>query len=353
MEVSTHGSDQDYNSKHEKPSPAKQLKLDAQRKDAALWTAPKKYPGLTPFSAFAQEFRTKSTISGPKPSLQSYSDLSILKINDAWAAMTPDERLPYLAQFDAQLARYRIEMSAFNARIPLSPLVNIGSAANSNSGSNSDSDFSDTYRDSNSHVCRLVGGSKALLQMEPDQSGPRDSDSDSDELIEPVDVRIFVVCKQIYEEATTVFFGHNRIRIELVGQEYSKLPSPMFRTGFRPTDQALITKLKKIHLELTAGRSCEWALQRVCHELASRARLNEIKVIAHGYTDPGTEADKKVDRLLEILTAIRGVKSVIFDEPVPNDLRTFVDGARGGHRIWILGTAAQRDRVKRIMTTMD
>ncbi|KAL8769233.1 MAG: hypothetical protein Q9209_004734 [Squamulea sp. 1 TL-2023] len=408
VEVLTQESGRDSNSENTKPSPAEQLKLDARCKDAALWTAPRKYPGLTPFFAFAQEFRTKSTISGPEPSV-----LDWVRINDVWAAMTPDERFPYLAQLDAQLARYRTEMNAFNARIPLSPLVDIHSAVDSGS------DSSDTYRDGSPPVCRLLGGyghcadhapsqqqrknrrtaqlwnryrrdhpeacggavvpvpdqhfpflhlppelrtavyclilqrSKVLTQMEPDQSGPSDLDGDSDELIEPVDVRIFVVCKQIYEEATTVFFSHNRIRIKLVGSEYSRLPSPMFRTGFQPTDQALIGKLKKIDMKLTTERTCEWALRRVCQELARRARLKEIKVTAHEFADLGSEADKALDGLLEILTAVRGLNSVILNEPAPNDPYTFIGGIGGGPRMRIPGTAAQRDRVKRIMTTLD
>ena len=39
-------------------SPAKQLKLDARRKDAALWALPQRYPERSPFMAFLSDFRS-------------------------------------------------------------------------------------------------------------------------------------------------------------------------------------------------------------------------------------------------------------------------------------------------------
>ena len=54
--------------------------------------------------------------------------------------MTPDERLPFVAQLDAQDARYRSELQALNARIPLSPLVEIDDSVEGY-----DTDSSDGY----------------------------------------------------------------------------------------------------------------------------------------------------------------------------------------------------------------
>lgn len=42
---------------------------------------------------------------------------------DAWSATTPAERLPYAAQIQEAIAEYKADLQAFNARIPLSPLV--------------------------------------------------------------------------------------------------------------------------------------------------------------------------------------------------------------------------------------
>ena len=169
--------------------------------------------------------------------------------------------------------------------------------------------------------------------MEPDQSREFIEGS-TDEEIGPVDVRIFAVCKQVY--------GQNVFRIELVGPEYLNLPSPMFRTGFQPTNQDLISKPKKVELQLFSGRRYEWALKRVCKELADRAKLNEIRIDAHGSVGLGADADKVMDDLFEILTDSRGVESVVFNDAWEHDTE-----------VRILGTRAQKDRVTQIMTTLN
>ncbi len=170
-------------------------------------------------------------------------------------------------------AQYRTELQAFNARIPLSPLVEIYSPG----GTDSDSDSHSTSREPQEPpLCRrrgmegygeceyhrpseeqrmnrrkaqiwnryrcdhpeACGGAivpvpeqpfrflhllpelrtaiyrfilcrtRSLVQMEPDQSapGPRPRNPYLYDMKGPVDVRIFVVCKQVYEEATDVFF---------------------------------------------------------------------------------------------------------------------------------------------------
>lgn len=118
--------------------------------------------------------------------------------------------------------------------------------------------FLDLLKELRTEIHHLIlRRSYTLVQMEPDQSRPQYTEERSDEEMGPIDVHIFVVCKQIYEEATTVFFGQNIIRTELIGPEFLTLPSPMFRTGFQPTDQHLISKLKRIELDIRPGRQCD------------------------------------------------------------------------------------------------
>ena len=332
--------------------------------------------------------------------------------------MTPDERLPYVATLDTYVAQHRAEVQAFNARIPLSPLVNIDYACESDS----DSDADDSFEYDQTLACRQNGGygdcpehapaqdqrvnrrgaqlwnryrrdhpgacggaivpvpehpfrfldllpelrtviyrlilyrPNRLVQLEPDQSGPGYIKEGEDDEMGPIDVRVFAVCKQIYEEATAIFFGYNLIKVELRGAEYLALPSPMFRTGFQPTNQDLISKLKRIEVNITTGKVCQWALKLVCRELANRSRLNEFRINAFGITTSGPEedaaTDTAIDEVYEILTVIRGVGCVIFNEPTWED-QASLQWSRNNRALRVLGSCAQRERVIRIMTTMD
>ncbi|KAL8951480.1 MAG: hypothetical protein Q9222_002534 [Ikaeria aurantiellina] len=284
-------------------SPARRSKLEARAKNAELWTASEKCPTTTPFIVFADDCQKKD------PSIRP---------NSAWAEMTPDERLPFVSPLDAHVTRYQAELQAFNARIPLSPLAHIDSSDESDSDSDGHNTWEykhglacrrkggygncsehppsqdqrinrraaqlwNRYRRDHPGACggaimpipdqpfrfldllpelrravyRLIlHRPNRLVQLEPDQSGPEHTEEGDDEEMGPIDVRIFVVCKQIYEEATDVFFGQNLIKVELVGAEYLNLPSPMFRTRFQPTNQDLINIVKRIELDLIIRRSC-------------------------------------------------------------------------------------------------
>ncbi|KAL8834113.1 MAG: hypothetical protein Q9170_003916 [Blastenia crenularia] len=387
------GLDEDDDRTPKTLSPAKRAKLDARARDAELWTAPKKYPKMNPFLAFAGDCRKKDPSSRP---------------NDAWDKMTPDERLPFVTPLDAHVARYQAELQAFNARIPLSPLVDMDSSDESDSDSDADNSFE--YKQT--LACRRQGGHppsedqrinrraaqlwnryrrdypgacggvmmpvpdqpfrfldllpelrtavyrlilyrpNTLVQMEPDQSGPKDTEEGTDEEIGPIDVRIFAVSRQMYEEASSVFFGQNLIKIELVGSGYLALPSPMFRIGFQPTNQDLMGKLKRVELDITTGKVCEWALKLISRELASRTRLNELKINAYGLGTAEPDVDAAMDEMLEILTVVRGVGRVIFNEPTWKD-QTSSGWSGNNGELRILGSQAQRERVSRIMTTMD
>ncbi|KAL8858208.1 MAG: hypothetical protein Q9178_005220 [Gyalolechia marmorata] len=319
--------------------------------------------------------------------------------------MTPDERWPFVSQADTMHAQYRTELQAFNARIPSSPLVERDSPGEPDSDSDPRSTSGEPralpicrrrgtegygeceyhhpseeqrmnrrkaqiwnrYRCDHPEACGgavvpvpeqpfrflhllpelrtatyrfILCRTRSLVQMEPDQSapGPQPKYPWFDRTKGPVDVRIFVVCKQVYEEATDAFFRHNIIKIQLIGDDFLKLPSPMFRTGFQPTNQALISKLRRIELDITTGRQCVWALKRVCLELANRSRLKEVRINSREVGRLDKDFDPGIDDACDVLMTLRGVGSVTFTES----------------SVWRdLGTQAQRERVARIMTTLD
>lgn len=115
-----------------KPSSAKQLRLDTRRKDAALWATPERYHKSSPSMVFARESRSElvfhqvqartATAVDPSPRKEG----PFFSTNDAWRNITPDERLNLLNQLEADNVRYRIELQALNARMPLSLLVDVG-----------------------------------------------------------------------------------------------------------------------------------------------------------------------------------------------------------------------------------
>ncbi|KAL8928039.1 MAG: hypothetical protein Q9172_001094 [Xanthocarpia lactea] len=380
-----------------KPYP--QDKLDALRRDAAIWSDPhlKAYDGWRPYHAFLEEVQTK------------HSSVTHDEAYKVWKYMTPDERWPFSSQADTMHAQYRTELQAFNARIPLSPLVEIDSPGEPDSDSDSRSTSGEPpepplckwvemegygeceyhrpskeqrmnrrnaqnwnrYRCDHPEACGgavvpipeqpfrflrllpelriaiyrfILCRTKPLVQMEPDQSAPGPQPKFPWLAREkgPVDVRIFVVCKQVYEEATNVFFRHNIIKIQLIGDDdFLRLPSPMFRTGFQPTNQALISKLKRIELDITTGRQCVWALKRVCLELANRTRLKKVTINARRVVLPDSDSDPAIDDAFDVLMTLRGVGSVTFTESSSSGILRDV------------GTQAQKERVARIMTTLD
>ncbi|KAL8719380.1 MAG: hypothetical protein Q9225_003610 [Loekoesia sp. 1 TL-2023] len=268
--------------------------------------------------------------------------------------MNPDEQLPFVAQSEAALVQYDADIQAYNTRIPLSPLVEL-----------LESDFAgDLYRDwyidrirrSEGYQERLrrrgaqlwnryrrdhpqaCGGaivsvpdqpfrfldlpqelrdmvyrlllyrSRSLVQMEQNGSAivfNVQTDEGS------IDVRLFAVCKQVYEEATNVFFGQNIIKIDL-GQN---LAPPMFRKGPQAT---AIHKLRRIEIHLPLYSVPEaarliWLLQLVCQALSIRSHLTEVTIIPFCPTSWYKPAmHQAMDNVLETLTALRGVGRVFF-----------------------------------------
>ncbi|KAL8918456.1 MAG: hypothetical protein Q9208_007362 [Pyrenodesmia sp. 3 TL-2023] len=180
--------------------------------------------------------------------------------NDAYATTTPAERLHYAAQIEEAIGRYKADIRAFNARIPLSPLEQY-SPDRSYEEQYMDEDTNDEeiarrigaqiwnrYRRDHAEACggamtpvpqqpfrfldlpsklrtiiygmilRVPG---SVTQMEPDGSA---NDEEG-----PIDTRIFAVNKQIHEEATEAFFRENVVAVSLHDDGFLGLPPPMFR----------------------------------------------------------------------------------------------------------------------------
>lgn len=155
-----------------------------------------------------------------------------------------------------------------------------------------------------------------MTQTKPDRSRPQYIEEGSHGEIEPIDTRIYGASKRIYKVATTILFGQNIIRIELIGPEYLILPSPIFRTGFLPTCKYLVGKLKSVEFDIGPARQCNWALRRRRRQLADRATLPGFEINAFGAWGADTD---EVDNSTEMA---------------------------------MLGSPAQRDRMYRDMTTL-
>ena len=95
----------------------------------SVWAAPVKTYSL--FLTFVNDVEHRSHFASPLPLHMSWliSQGNVTVKNrtptpiDAWSATTPAERLPYAAQIQEAIAEYKADIQAFNARIPLSPLV--------------------------------------------------------------------------------------------------------------------------------------------------------------------------------------------------------------------------------------
>lgn len=72
--------------------------------------------------------------------------------------------------------------------------------------------------------------------------------------------------------------------------------------------------------------------------------MSEFKINAHAFGARGADFDEAMDDMFEILTAVRGVGSVVLDS------LAWVDDSP---EMRMLGSQAQGDRVCRIMTTLD
>ncbi|KAL8853695.1 MAG: hypothetical protein Q9221_001506 [Calogaya cf. arnoldii] len=331
-----------------KISPARQLRLDARRENTAVWTAPKRYLKTTPFFAFVRDFLSPSSPQPGSDLPDSDSDSSGFDVDGSPSACR--EKGGYGNCFEhrpSQEQRVNRRAAQLWNRYRQDHLEACGGAVTP--VPEQPFRFLDLLPELRTEIYQLIlRKPKVLLQFDPDQSEPESTEAGSDEEMGPVDVRLFVVSKRIYEEATTVFFGRNIFKIELIGLEYLTLPSPMFRTGFQPTNQLLINKLKRLQVDISPNRRCDWALRIVCKKLADRASLLDLRINAHGPSIWGVKVDKEMNEMFEILTIVRGVGSVMFNDPTmsTSTLRVWQNTAF----MRILGSQVQRDRVSRIMT---
>ena len=303
--------------------------------------------------------------------------------------MTPEERAPYIAQKATSNAQYEAEIQAFNARVPLSP--SIGSTpGHSDSGLSEDEDEDEEemydenswrrvvqrwnrYRRDHPRACggaivpvpekpfrfldlkpnirakiyRLVlPRDSTVIQMEPDGSAGLEENNES----APVDVRIFTVNKQMYEEATEVFFVENDVLISPVDVGNAGLPLSMFRPDDQGSYGTLISKLKRLHIVIPMSktlqtRRLEWILKRVCKVLAEHCHLTKVRITPAAQSSWYVpELDTAMDGLLETLKVIRGVKTVVF-----TDQAALLRRSGGWTEQRIIGTQAQKERIQNIM----
>lgn len=296
--------------------------------------------------------------------------------------MNPDEQARFpSAQYKADVARYEADIQAFNAKIPLSPLVEkptLGfdhyypwdtweeryrrrgaqlwnryrkdhpEACGGPVVSVPDQPFRflDLPLELRANVYRLLlYRPTSLVQMEANGTASH-YDTETDE--GPVDVRVFAVSKQVYEEAIGAFFTHNLIQVNLG----DTIP-PMFRDG---PQASLIPRVKRVEIRLPLYRAPEagrlsWLVQQLCQTLKTRTQLTEVRVVpfspASWYKPHLHQA---MDGVLEYLTALRGVPHVfVCDQAGLAMVKEQTASSRG----IVLGTEGQRQRIQSIMSSQE
>ncbi|KAL8645988.1 MAG: hypothetical protein Q9210_006395, partial [Variospora velana] len=263
----------------------------------------------------------------------------------AWNELNPSEQAPYIAQTAPLTQKYEAEVRAFNARIPLSPLID---APRSNHWDayvfqerfrKRGAQLWNRYR--RDHPLACGGGPTApvpaqpfrflalpneiramilgtllhrpmpLRQMEANGTAI-DYDPSTD--AGPVDVRVFAVSKQLHAEATNAFFAANIIVVDL-GANF--LP-PISRAAGNPP----MAKIKHLQLRLPLYRIPEaahlaWVLKHLCSILlASHVSLTELTIMPVSPTSwYKREMHEVMDRVVleeggGLMKLVRGVKRV-------------------------------------------
>ncbi|KAL8919640.1 MAG: hypothetical protein Q9208_006672 [Pyrenodesmia sp. 3 TL-2023] len=340
---------------------------EAQLEDEELWAEPKLKGGASPFMAFLGD-RTRRGITKSH--------------ERAWNELIPDEQARFIsAQYEADVARYEADVEAFNDRIPLSPLVEKTAPGFDLDYGGPDSDeryrrrgaqlwnryrkdhpkacggpvvsvpdkpfrFLDLPLELRANVyCILLYRPVSLVQMEPNGTASH-HDAETDE--GPVDVRVFAVSKQVYEEATRAFFTHNLIQVNVD----DTLP-PMFRHS---SQASLIPQVKRVEIRLPLYRAPEagrlsWLVQRLCQTLKTRTQLTEVRVVPFS---PGSwynpRSHQAMDGILENFTALRGVPQAFVCDQA--GLVMINDQTISSWDI-VLGTEGQRQRIQRIMSSQE
>ncbi|KAL8752686.1 MAG: hypothetical protein Q9184_005659 [Pyrenodesmia sp. 2 TL-2023] len=335
---------------------------EALLQDEELWAEPELRLGASPFIAFLSD-RTRSH-------------------ERAWTELNPDEQARFpSAQYEADVARYEAEIQAFNARIPLSPLVERIAPefgpyyrweASKESYRRRGAQMWNRYRKDHPEACGgpvvpvpnqpfrfmdlplelranvyrlLLYRPVSLVQMEANGTASH-YNPETDE--GPVDVRVFAVSKQVYEEAIGVFFTHNLIQVNLG----DTLP-PMFRDGHQAS---MIPLVKRVEIRLPLYRAPEagrlsWLVQRLCQTLKTRTQLTELRVVpfspASWYRPVLHQA---MDGILENFTALQGVPRVLVcDQAGLAMIKVQTVHARD----IVLGTEGQRQRIQSMISSQE
>ncbi|KAL8988390.1 MAG: hypothetical protein Q9177_002529 [Variospora cf. flavescens] len=329
--------------------------------DEELWAKPEP---PSPFIAFLND-----------PSRPHYS----IDVH-AWNELNPSEQAPYISQTAPLTQKFEAEVRAFNARIPLSPLID---TPRSNQWDayvfqerfrKRGAQLWNRYRRDHPLACgggaivpvaaqpfrflalpneiramilrTLLHRPMPLQQMEANGTAI-DYDPSTD--AGPVDVRVFVVSKQLHAEATDAFFAANTIVIDLGA---NSLP-PLLRAAGNP----LVAKIRRLQIRLPLYRIPEaarlaWMLQRLCSILlASQASLTELMMVPVSPTSwYKREMHDVMDRVVlgeggGLMELVRGVKRVGF--VWEDDVRTMqpCGGAFLTDKV-VLGTEGMRRQVR-------
>ncbi|KAI4181380.1 MAG: hypothetical protein LQ346_006799 [Caloplaca aetnensis] len=334
--------------------------------DEELWAVPELKGWASPFMAFLRQ-RTRSNITGGH--------------ERAWTELTPDEQARFGSpQYEVDVARYEADVQAFNDRIPLSPLVektagfdpNYGWEASKERFRRRGAQLWNRYRKDHPEACGgpvvpvpdqpfrfldlplelranvyrlLLYRPISLVQMETNSTASHyDPETDQG----PIDVRVFAVSKQVYEEATTTFFTHNLIQINLG----DNLP-PMFRDSAQ-TSSSLVSRLTGVRVVPFCPES--WYVPQL-HQVMDNILENFIALrgIPHVYLPDQAglailkeQPGPSYDRLHP--TMVRGVPHVYLPDqagwPMMKDQSP-------GSSDMVLGTEGQRQRIQSIMSSQD
>lgn len=330
--------------------------------------------------------------------------------------MTPDEQARFGSpQYEVDVARYEADVQAFNDRIPLSPLVektagfdpNYGWEASKERFRRRGAQLWNRYRKDHPEACGgpvvpvpdqpfrfldlplelranvyrlLLYRPISLVQMETNSTASHyDPETDQG----PIDVRVFAVSKQVYEEATTTFFTHNLIQINLG----DNLP-PMFRDSAQ-TSSSLVSRVRRVDIRLPIYRAPEvrrlsWLVQRLCQTLTTRTQLTGVRVVPfcpESWYVP--QLHQVMDNILENFIALRGIPhvylpdqaglAILKEQPGPSYDRLHPTMVRGVPHVYlpdqagwpmmkdqspgssdmVLGTEGQRQRIQSIMSSQD
>lgn len=159
----------------------------------------------------------------------------------------------------------------------------------------------------------LLPQSKTVVQMESNGSATT-IDPSNDE--GPIDVRLFAVCKQVYEEAAHVFLGSNIIKIDLEGLFLPPLLREESQANLTPKLRRITIRLPLYQAESDHDHEYDSPIQKVQsirQALVTRSRLTEIYIMPcmpKYWCWP--DINEAVNRVAECFSILRGLGGQIF-----------------------------------------